>query len=236
MLGANRDEAKLFMFANPKYVKRVLGLLPRYVIDEQAYAIQAHYASRMIRLAGTDLVARLMVTHSTEVYAYRFDWDELPTVFGAELSTMLGAAHGFEIPFVFGHFDLGREAAMLFPADTLASRQELAGAMMAYWGGFARLGKPAPESSALAAWTPFARETGAKMVFDTATGGGIRVVNDGDSVARLIADLEADERLAVPERCELLQMVAQRAAEFTPANYAARADCEAYPYRPRTEL
>ena len=45
-----------------------------------------------------------------DVFVYRFDWDEEPKLLGADLQPMLGAAHGFEIPFVFGHLDLGRRA------------------------------------------------------------------------------------------------------------------------------
>ena len=36
---------------------------------------------------------------------YRFDWDEEPTVMFYDLSIALGAAHGLEIAFVFGHDD-----------------------------------------------------------------------------------------------------------------------------------
>jgi carboxylesterase type B len=42
------------------------------------------------------------------VFVYRFDWDEEPNLFFlADLGRLVGAAHGFEIPFVFGHWDLG---------------------------------------------------------------------------------------------------------------------------------
>ena len=55
-----------------------------------------------------------MRTTEDDVFVYRFDWHEEPHVMGADLSIILRAAHGFEIPFVFGHFDLGRQANVIF--------------------------------------------------------------------------------------------------------------------------
>lgn len=236
MVGANRDEAKLFMFANPKYIKRLFGLIPRYVIEENDYLVQSDYASRVWRMMASDTVAQAMAPQATDIYLYRFDWDELPTAFGADLAAMLGAAHGFEIPFVFGHFDLGKEAQRLFPEETLKAREGLSKVMMAYWGGFARDGKPGLGDGTLPKWKPFAAGAPARMLFDTPAGGGVRVVEDEETIAKLIADAEADKRLAPDIRCALLQAVAQRSNEFTPAKYTEREDCKAYPYKPRTEL
>ena len=45
------------------------------------------------------------------VYAYRFDWDEEPSVLGADVGRMLGAAHFMEVPFVFGQWQIGPKKA-----------------------------------------------------------------------------------------------------------------------------
>ena len=62
----------------------------------------------MWKATGADMPAAALRGTQPDVYVYRFDWDEEPTLLGADLGEMLGAAHGFEIPFVFGHFDLGQ--------------------------------------------------------------------------------------------------------------------------------
>jgi para-nitrobenzyl esterase len=116
MLGTNLDENKLFMFFQPRWVRRILWIFPQ-VLDEGRYNVTAEYLSKMWKATGADgPAAALRQTQGPSVYVYRFDWDEEPTRLGADLSMMLGAAHGFEIPFVFGHFNLGR-AAPPRPAD-----------------------------------------------------------------------------------------------------------------------
>ena len=77
------------------------------------------------------------------VFVYRFDWDEEPNLFLiADLAQLVGAAHGFEIPFVFGHWDLGPMSRRLFTAENAEGRDRLSGEMMSYWAQFARAGEP----------------------------------------------------------------------------------------------
>jgi para-nitrobenzyl esterase len=65
-----------------------------------------------------------------------------PTLLGTDLSRMLGAAHGMEIPFVFGHFELGERPDRIFTPGNEPGRLALSGAMMDYWTQFARDGRP----------------------------------------------------------------------------------------------
>ncbi|MFI5366418.1 MAG: carboxylesterase/lipase family protein [Candidatus Binatia bacterium] len=113
IVGTNRDENKLFLFGDPQRVRRILWLVPR-LRNEARYNLSAEYMSKLWKAAGADEPAAAMRTTQDTVFVYRFDWDEEPHVLGADLSIMLGAAHGLEIPFVFGHFDLGRQANVLF--------------------------------------------------------------------------------------------------------------------------
>ncbi len=48
------------------------------------------------------------------VYVYRFDWDEEPSVLGTDLGRAVGVSHGLEIPFVFGHWDLGPQGNVIY--------------------------------------------------------------------------------------------------------------------------
>ncbi len=114
ILGTTRDENKLFLFADPKRVRRWFWVVPR-LRDARHYNLSAEYLAKMWKANGADEPAAAMrATQGPSVFVYRFDWDEEPTILGADLPIMLGAAHGFEIPFVFGHFDLGRRRAQRF--------------------------------------------------------------------------------------------------------------------------
>src|SRR4029434_6821820 len=104
--------------------------------------LSAQYLAKMWKATGADMPAAAMATSQPDVYVYRFDWDEEPTLLGADLGVMLGAAHAFEIPFVFGHFDLGREGNVIYTEDNKAGREALSKKMMSYWAQFARTGSP----------------------------------------------------------------------------------------------
>jgi para-nitrobenzyl esterase len=91
------------------------------------------------------------------VYAYRFDWNDEP-VAPVNFKALYGSAHGLELPFVFGdfsnsffHAELPEELSGvlvtspldgLFTADNANSRERTSAAMMAFWGEFARTGRP----------------------------------------------------------------------------------------------
>jgi para-nitrobenzyl esterase len=170
----------------------------------------------------------------SEVFVYRFDWDEEPTLLGADLGVMLGAAHGFEIPFVFGHFELGSDGYVLFTEDNQAGRQGLAEQMMGYWAEFARTGAPGRGRDAAqvewTAWDP--NPGGAKfVVLDTQAGGGTRMAREALTHAGVLTALDADPRLRAPEdKCAVLRALAQWSRGFTKQDYAARAECARYPF------
>jgi len=208
--GTNRDENKLFMFGNPHWVRRWLGFLPR-LRDEQGYNLQAKYQALMWRASGSDEPATAMRKSSDAVYSYRFDWDEEPTLLGADLSVMLGASHGFEIPFVFGHYELGERGNVIFDDENLPGRDTLSASMMSYWSQFAKTGKPGrgreggqPEWTA---WNP-AADGDKFIILDTVEGGGIRMSPGSVTQAEVGEMLASDPVLAEREdRCEIVNEV-----------------------------
>ena len=232
LLGTNRDENRLFLSADPQHVRWLLGFLPR-LRDEQRYLVTAEYQSRMWKATGADEPAAALRTVEPGVFAYRFDWDEQPVVLGTDLATIYGAAHAFEIPFVFGHFDMGPGANALFDRDGEPSRLELARAMMSYWTEFARGGDPARgRDGDLPRWSPWpASGSGPRLlVLDTPSGGGIRMADAGESRMRVLADLEGDPRIPTPrDRCRILRELANWGRGFSKVDYA-RASCAAYPF------
>jgi para-nitrobenzyl esterase len=230
--GTNRDENKLFMFANPRWVKRWFGIIPR-LVDEEGFNLQAKYQTLMWRASGSDEPATAMRRSSDAVWSYRFDWDEEPSLLGADLSVMLGASHGFEIPFVFGHYDLGEQGNVIFDEENLPGRDELSAGMMSYWVHFAQTGEPdRGRDGVLPEWTAWSQQPdGDKfIVLDTAQGGGIRMAK-GSVTQNRVGQLAANDAdlLLREDRCAILSEVKQWSGWEGPD------DCNATPSVAATE-
>ncbi len=226
MIGTTRDETKLFLFGSPDWVRRWFWVIPRLRDPERYDAVAAH-TSRMWKATGADEIATAMVrSGAPDVFVYRFDWDEEPTLAGTDLARMLGASHGFEIPFVFGHFDLGREANRMYTAENEPGRVQLSGAMMKYRAAFARDGRPAGDG--LPAW-PAWTATGPRFaVLDTTAGGGIRTSDEALTRDGVLAAVDGDPRLPTPrDRCLVYHDFARWSEQLSPADYARR--CPGFP-------
>jgi len=233
MLGTNRDENKLFMFGDPTRVRRILWLVPR-VRDERMYNLSAEYLAKMWKANGADEPAAAMRATQPSVFVYRFDWDEEPHVLGSDLSMLLGAAHGFEIPFVFGHFDLGREGNVIYTKDNEPGRTALAAQMMSYWAEFAYHGAPGRgRDQQLTEW-PAVASSGAKfMILDTPAGGGVRSSSDALTQASVLAAVDADPRLPTQrDKCIIFRELASWSGNFTKKDYptAGSHGCAEYPF------
>ncbi len=209
MLGTNRDESKLFQFWDPQQVDRLFGVIPSMRQPEE-YALRAEYLSKAWKAeAADDLAAGMVAAGWPQVFVYRFDWDEEPSE-GVDLGAMLGAGHGLEIPFVHGHWSLGKGTEMIYSADTLPSRQVLSAQMMSYWSAFASDGDPGTgRGHDLPCWRPWQAEGAASpgyMLLDTPTDGGLRRSTEIVTREGLRAALKQDPRLAENDlRCRVRQ-------------------------------
>jgi para-nitrobenzyl esterase len=232
MIGTNLDENKLFMFGDPKWVRRTLWVFWR-LRDERMYNLTAEYLAKWWKADGADDPAAAMrAVQGPSVYVYRFDWDEEPTILGADLGVMLGAAHAFEIPFVFGHFDLGSEGSRLFTAENEPGRKDLSRKMMSYWAAFAANGDPKRgidgSSTEWTAWDSSDAEAPKFIVFDTEAGGGVRMSSESLTRETVLANLETDARLATQEeRCSILRALTAWGRALEEQEYDRR--CPDYP-------
>ena len=177
IFGTNRDEMKTMLLRNPDYSRLRFGLFP--VIEDQAlYDQVTGYGSAMWKAIGADEPASAMLAAGhRDVYVYRFDWDEVPSNWLMDFQSLLGAAHGLEMPFVF--YDVDNEMTYmpidLIDEDNLASAEPLARSMSSYWSQFALTGGPARgRTNDLADWSRWQAD-GNYMVFDTSEDGGIRL-------------------------------------------------------------
>lgn len=78
-------------------------------------------------------------SQQADVWDYEFDWDRLPKPF----DTIYGAAHTFDLPFVFGNFGPSLYSNIMFTKANRRGRLALSRAMMRSIGAFARNGDPA---------------------------------------------------------------------------------------------
>jgi len=207
VLGTNRDEPKIFMAFDPRLVRSAFGL-PYALRDPANYEREARYRSLLWKADGVDSIAERLAAHGAPAYAYRWDWDEQGKAYGViDLSMVVGAAHGLEIPFVFGFFDLGPRSELLFHERNEAGRLELSARMMSYWAEFAATGNPGRGRNAQAPqWLPWSADAAAPrmMVFDTPAGGGIRMLPSNVSRDTVVAIMQ-DERLPDADHCQLFR-------------------------------
>ncbi len=206
ILGTTRDETKLFNFLNPEYVSNFLGLI-YWAKDEPFYDAVSDYQSMAWRVRGIETPADAMISAGhDEVYAYRFDWDEEGSVLFSDFTQLLGAAHSFEIPFVFGETRfLGQLGDLIFHSGNAPGREALTAAMMDYWGAFAHNGDPGQgRDLARPVWSKRDGVGGpAFMVFDTPADGGVRMQEGTLDLAGIVERLSNDPRLEGDERvCE----------------------------------
>ena len=230
ILGTNRDETKLFMSGNPELVQRVLWFLPR-VRDPRAYDLSAEYQSALWKAGGVDEPAAAMVAAGNpNVYAYRFDWDEEgKRLWISNLSQVIGAGHGVEIPFVFDSFGAGA-FARLFDATSSPGREELGRTMRSYWAEFARTGDPGTGGGNLPRWSAWSGSPTAEKfaLLDSSADGGIRMSSAAVTRAGLLAAIASDPRFRdARERCQLYADLVNF-GNLKPEEYAAR-DCGEYP-------
>ncbi|MDG1164324.1 MAG: carboxylesterase family protein, partial [Porticoccaceae bacterium] len=237
--GANRDEDKSFMASDPEFVDVRLGLLPS-ILDTERYERYADYYAERWHLFGVREMARLMRAANPEIgiYGYRFDWDESPSSWLADLPILVGAGHGVEISFMFNDFAGGLRLPFLYGEDSKPGREALSTAMMNYWGRFAHTGNPGkglfqqqPE------WTAW-KDSGANiMVLDSPADGGWRMEHYNPTPEGLMQRIETDSKItSQKERCKLFVqsfLISYHSSDYwDPARYAKLAGGGCSNYHP----
>ena len=97
-------------------------------------------------------------SQQSDVWYYRFDWDEEP----APRNDIYGAAHLFDVPFLFGTFGPSLFGNVAFSEANEPGRLALSSAMMASLAAFVRTGDhnvPAVLGTAWPTWP-------SKLLFD----------------------------------------------------------------------
>ena len=104
-----------------------------------------------------DNVLNALKSQQAQVWYYRFDWHQEPAPWG----DIYGAAHAFDLPFVFGTFGPSLFANVANSTANQAGRLDLSAAMMSSVAAFAKNGDP--NNAALGVTWP---AWPAKLLFD----------------------------------------------------------------------
>ena len=207
MIGTNRDEMKLFLLDNPRLTKEFLGI-PRIRDLDLWNAVSNHRTNAWKYLAVDGPAQSLTNQGRSNVFAYRFDWDDEPKKYGVNLKNLLGASHAFEIPFVMGNYDEDALTKYILSKKNMKEVKKLSHAMMSYWAEFAYKGDPNKgrkgDLTDWESWNP--REDSNKfIVFDSVIDGGIRMTKDFLTEENLIEMLVVDDRIKDNKwKCEIL--------------------------------
>ena len=125
------------------------------------------YNARMAQLThlfadpSRDQLLNTLRTRQAEVWSYRFDWARQP----APWNTVYGAAHAFDLPFLFGNFGPSVFSRVTNSTANAPGRLALSNAMMASLKAFMQTGDP--QNAALGqTWKPWP----SSLVFDAELG------------------------------------------------------------------
>ncbi len=171
LLGSNHDEGNLFTFlwgfnASPPTASDALAVAQLAAGANNGQAVVDHYSgasyptpssamSAILTDGGvacpTRRAARALVAAGGVAYLYQFTHP-----FSPALAPGLGAAHSFEIPYVFGNTFLGSR-----PPDADAP---LIATMQGYWGRFAQAGDP--NGGGAATWSEYTAANDENIVLD----------------------------------------------------------------------
>ena len=215
--GTNKDENKFFNSMNRDFVKwgpssglySTVGIdeMPLEIIDLDYYEAINFYGSSFWKQRAVDSPAKQLVESGhSETFAYRFDWDELSTVNGMDLSKLIGAAHALEILFVFGSFDSYIVKNFLFGEDAYPAGKKLSDQIQSYWAEFAYSGNPGKgRDSSLPSWSAWSIGEGNKyLILDSENDQGVVMSSIEYTKDYLLDRLSKDERFDDQERCEAL--------------------------------
>jgi para-nitrobenzyl esterase len=128
MFGTTFEENKLYQLVDERFTQTWFGFY-RVVRDEPYYDAYAQQIAASRKLMGVDRPLTLLnAAGKSNLYAYRFDWDEQATILSMDFGQIMGAAHVVDVDFVHGSF-LEGPMARLYIEDNKESRELLSGAI-----------------------------------------------------------------------------------------------------------
>ena len=202
--GANKDEVTLW-FAMHRYFMQTSYPLtkllpPRITVKDPAlYKFWIRTRSHAWKLRGVDgPLSGLQQAGYSELYSYRFDWDDQKKSFFIDFPSIFGAAHGTDISFVSGDFKYGPVTSYIYPEGE--ERDQMQRTVMNIWGDFAH-GK-APDSSLGLTWPRYNSEQKPYLHLDRDI--DLALDSETGSLEQLLAAVAVSENASHSEKCLLV--------------------------------
>lgn len=233
--GTNREESKLFFAMNSPHVETTFGM-PSGFSNERMYDVEGEYGGLIWRAMGADEpISAMRKAQGPSVWAYRFDWDEEPSIFGMDMSKLIGAGHAVEMLFVFGLTDLGFANRFVF--DDAPSAGRLSAQIRSYWANFAHTLRPGRgQGDDLPEWKPWGilAADDKYIIFDSDRDGGLGFGKDAIDQGFVLDRAAKDPRLLDDaERCRIFRNFVQWSEALTVDAYAGMEMCTSWPLESR---
>ena len=211
--GSNRDEVKLWLATAEYFVEldfsavgSILSIPNVKLKDEDAFEAFNYYRSSAWKIRGVDIPLKgLHESGNSNLYAYRYDWDDHRRFVVADFKKLIGAAHATEIPLLAGNAKLvgGYPLSdLIYPAGR--SKLFTSRNMMRFWSNFAKNGEPGKSSNSVY-WNSVVKnnEFGSSyLVIDDKR--NLKIKDDVQTFESLSKELYKDPRVNELEKCVIL--------------------------------
>ena len=207
--GSNKDEIKLwlgfsryFIETKQSFLSKGIGIPTVEIKDEEKYQFYNEIRSKGWQLRGVqEPLENMFIAGNEDLYAYRYDWDNLRDFFVGDFSKIIGSAHALEIPMISGDFSLAEEFAwIIYPRSP--SRRFVSKNMMNFWTEFAKNGVPGISSNNIL-WNKYNPKT-EKNIFHIDEKKNLRMDSLNLSMQELVNEILSSQIIDKEEKCILL--------------------------------
>ena len=207
--GSNKDEIKLwlgfskyFIETNNSFLYRGIGIPRVKIKDEEKYQFYNDIRSKGWQLRGVqEPLENMFAAGNVDLYAYRYDWDNLRDFFVGDFRKIIGAAHALEIPMISGDFSLAEEFTwIIYPRSP--SRRFVSKNMMNFWTEFAKNGTPGESSNGIF-WNKYNPNID-KIILNIDEKKDLKVNNLDLSMQALVSEILLSGIIDNEEKCILL--------------------------------
>ena len=211
--GSTRDEVKIWLAFSEYFVALdysatgSLFNLPRVIFkNEEAFEAFNYYRSSAWKIRGVnEPLNALAKAGNSELYSYRFDWDDRRRFIVADFKKLFGAGHALEIPLLTGNAKLvGGPPVSNFMYPKGISYFYTSRNMMRFWSNFAKYGEPGASTNNVN-WEPFIFDDNnysKYIVIDKRK--NLKMSSDNITLKSLSEKIHTDGRLSELEKCVVL--------------------------------
>ena len=211
--GSTRDEVKIWLAFSEYFVALdysatgSLFNLPSVIFkNEEAFEAFNYYRSSAWKIRGVnEPLNSLAKAGNSELYSYRFDWDDRRRFIVADFKKLFGAGHALEIPLLTGNTKLvGGPPVSNFMYPKGISHFYTSRNMMRFWSNFAKYGEPGASTNNVN-WEPYNfdyNNYSKYIVIDKKK--NLKMSSDNITFKSLSKKIHTDGRLSELEKCVVL--------------------------------